>query len=351
MLISVLIISCEETVKEKKEIAFHGYVIDENGNPVSYADVVVIPEISYVETGKIKVKHSEEIILEVELASFNLVERQDHIEIMWETATEFNSKNFIIEKATEYQGEYEVLDSVQAKGNSISNQKYSYKDFDIESDHFYQYRLKINNTDGSFSYSNPRIIETLPDGVIISDNYPNPFYEYTNINFVIKDHNFFFEIIEGSTDQTIIESDIQNGFGHYSYTISSIRDDRVRRPGVYDFNLHYGDSIKIGEMYLDFIFDQSNCEIPDEVTKTDENGYFKITYNYFPDEYISSNTNEVGVKIGDILTTGYSEIIIRKKIAENENSITYMLSRQKVLIDKTKPGDVNFNATEFIVFK
>jgi hypothetical protein len=197
----------------------------------------------------------------------------------------------------------------------------------------------------------PRIIETLPDEVIISDNYPNPFYEYTNINFVIKGHEYYFEIFERSTDQIISESDVQNGFGHYSYTISSIRDDRVRRPGVYDFILHYDDSVKIGEMYLDFIFDQNNCEIPEEVTRTDENGKFKITYNFFPDGYTGSYTNEVGLKIGDVLTTGYSDIIIRKKIAENDYSITYLLSRQKVFIDRTKPSEVKFNANEVIVNK
>jgi hypothetical protein len=156
ILFSVILISCEETVKEKMDIAFHGYVVDENGNPVADADVVVIPEITYVETEKIKGKQSEERMLEVELASFNLVERQDHIEIMWETATEFNSHNFIIEKTSEYQGEYVVLDSATAKGNSISKQEYSFKDYDVQSDHFYQYRLKINNADGSFSYSNPK---------------------------------------------------------------------------------------------------------------------------------------------------------------------------------------------------
>jgi len=343
--------SCPEATKHTREIAVYGYVVDENGNPVAHADVVVVPELTISETGKINRKNNCDKLLEVELVQYNAIERIDHIELIWQTASEMNSKSFFIERKTDYNGEYSILDSVDAAGNSMEMKDYSYLDYDIKADQFYQYRLKLNNKDGSFTYSNPITINTLPFGVVLSDNYPNPFFEYTNINFLIKGYEYYSEIIERSTGQSYLKTDVQNTTGQYQYEFSAFDDNRILRPGIYDYVLHFGDSAITKEMFLNFNFNESDCEIPLEVTKTDENGYFMITYNFFPDDYQGAYTHETGQVIGTVLTTGYSDIIVRKEVSEDENHIIYLLSKNNILIDKTKVEDITCIATAIKVNK
>lgn len=55
--------------------------------------------------------------------------------------------------------------------------------------------------------------------------------------------------------------------------------------------------------------------------------------------------------LGEVLTTDYSDIIVRKKTSENSDHITYLLSKQKVFIDKTTYKESNFKLEEVKVFK
>ncbi len=123
--------------------------------------------------------------LPVELTSFT-GKNEGSVNILdWETASELNTNKFIIQRSANGV-DFENIGEVAAAGNSNRIQQYTFTD-----DNPYQgdnlYRLKIEDFDGSFKFSNIillRVTEntgTIPTG--IQEIYPNPTNENTTMNF------------------------------------------------------------------------------------------------------------------------------------------------------------------------
>ncbi len=97
----------------------------------------------------------------VELLSFDAEISSGFVNVSWVTASELNSKSFIIEKANVIENEeavFKTIDTVAAAGKSSTNKEYSYEDNDVELFKTYAYRLKMIDMDGEFYYSNERAI-------------------------------------------------------------------------------------------------------------------------------------------------------------------------------------------------
>src|SRR6185503_17969398 len=90
--------------------------------------------------------------LPVELTSFTGM-NDGAINILdWNTAGELNTSKFIIQRSVTGL-EFEDIGEVAASGNSRSMKAYTFTDHDpYEGDNLY--RLKIEDLDGSFKYSN-----------------------------------------------------------------------------------------------------------------------------------------------------------------------------------------------------
>src|ERR1035437_6579194 len=114
--------------------------------------------------------------LPVELSSFTSNTNGRNIQLNWETKTEKNSDKFVIEKMNSSIGSSWVnVGSVKAAVLSNSPKNYSYSDTKLQSGK-YQYRLKMVDNDGSFSYSSIEAAEVaVPKDFAVSQNYPNPF--------------------------------------------------------------------------------------------------------------------------------------------------------------------------------
>jgi len=137
--------------------------------------------------------------LPVKLTYFEGFVRQDYVVLKWQTASESNSDQFIVEKS--YDGErFESIGSVAAAGQSTSSIEYSFSDFEPLGTSYY--RLKQTDFDGSFYYSD--VVRLKLDGMgPVAKIYPNPTHKGQSINIDLGDeessHIHIFSV-DGKTD-------------------------------------------------------------------------------------------------------------------------------------------------------
>ena len=123
--------------------------------------------------------------LPVELSSFTSTVSGRNITLNWETKTEKNSDKFEIQRSLVINLNWTVIGSVKAAVLSNSQKNYSYTDTKLQSGK-YQYRLKMVDNDGSFSYSAVEAAEVaVPKDFAVSQNYPNPFNPSTKIDYQV----------------------------------------------------------------------------------------------------------------------------------------------------------------------
>ncbi|RPI74063.1 MAG: hypothetical protein EHM47_04640 [Ignavibacteriales bacterium] len=97
------------------------------------------------------------------LQSFRGHNLGEDIKIEWETGEEINLNQYIIERKTP-ESNFVSIASVQPKGN---NSYYSYIDESIfkQNDYVFNYRLKIIENSGDFSYSSTISVSLNPSSV------------------------------------------------------------------------------------------------------------------------------------------------------------------------------------------
>ena len=126
----------------------------------------------------------------VELGSFtaSLLENSNVL-LRWNTVSAVNSLGFEIEKSQKSevrsQNEWERIGFVESMGNSTTLMEYSFIDMTLHITPVVQYRLKMIDMDGSYSYSNAIEVYTGPADFELSQNYPNPFNPSTKISYTI----------------------------------------------------------------------------------------------------------------------------------------------------------------------
>jgi uncharacterized protein (DUF1501 family) len=116
-------------------------------------------------------------ILPVELIYFNAEKANiSDGHLTWGTASENNTDHFEIQRSTDGKT-FKSVGQVKAKGHTHEAQKYTFFDpkLPLSTSSVFYYRLKINDSDGKFAYSNVKSILFNKDGYKISaDIFPNP---------------------------------------------------------------------------------------------------------------------------------------------------------------------------------
>jgi hypothetical protein len=121
----------------------------------------------------------------VELTSFNADVENDNVNLKWTTASEKNNSGFDVERKNSPFGNWEKLTFIPGKGTTTEIQNYSYSDRNVRPGK-YIYRLKQNDFNGDFDYSNEIEVEAgIPENFSLYQNYPNPFNPVTNIKYSI----------------------------------------------------------------------------------------------------------------------------------------------------------------------
>lgn len=116
---------------------------------------------------------STNVILPVELLSFEGEQNKNINLLQWSTASEFNNDYFEIQKSTNGGISYETIGQIASLHNTTtSTSHYLFEDNEMNTDMSY-YRLKQVDLDGSFTYSN--IISLAGRELPTATIYPNPF--------------------------------------------------------------------------------------------------------------------------------------------------------------------------------
>jgi hypothetical protein len=112
--------------------------------------------------------------LPVTLLSFDGFKRLPDIELQWETSAETNSSRFEIERSQDGNNIFTAIGSVAAKGNTSQKTVYGYTDRGVlQKGSRLNYRLKMIDTDGKFTYSNTINFTNKEADVFIENVYNN----------------------------------------------------------------------------------------------------------------------------------------------------------------------------------
>ena len=139
-------------------------------------------------------------ILPIRLGTFAVQKTGNNASIFWTTEQEINSKEFVIERATNG-GTFTSIASVRAAGNSAGKLSYSFTDI-APIKGVQLYRLRLIDFDGKFSNSATKsVFFGNADVVLVT---PNPATTFVNI-YMGKNNNNLSQIIVTSANGKMIE--------------------------------------------------------------------------------------------------------------------------------------------------
>lgn len=120
--------------------------------------------------------------LPISLASFNVVEKDCQVHFKWKTESEIKSKGFDVEYSTDGKT-FESMSFIASK-NSIDGAEYSFVTDSDKSSSYNYYRLKLLDGDGSFSYSDVKVLKTTCNDLKSLEIYPNPASDMINVRLI-----------------------------------------------------------------------------------------------------------------------------------------------------------------------
>jgi glucose/arabinose dehydrogenase len=138
----------------------------------------------------------------------------------WETVNEINTSLFIIERSIDGQN-YVRIGAVAATGNSNSNNKYSFTDYDVASQlsPVLYYRLKMTDRDGAYTYSKVITI-SLPYITGKVTVFPNPASNKVNVTIsAAADGKVQLSLID-NTGRVVIQNSVRVRKGNNSMDIN-----------------------------------------------------------------------------------------------------------------------------------
>lgn len=124
---------------------------------------------------------NDDAVMPIILVDFNANAIGHKVALDWTTAAENNLANFAIERADVYNnftGLFSKIGVQQPNNFMNSSTDYNYVDNEVRPGGEYAYRLRLNNFDGSYMYSNIRNAKIeVANGITIGNVAPNPTYD------------------------------------------------------------------------------------------------------------------------------------------------------------------------------
>ncbi|MGB5896142.1 MAG: T9SS type A sorting domain-containing protein [Ignavibacteriaceae bacterium] len=133
---------------------------------------------------------TSQIVVPVELTSFNASIKDEGVQLAWTTATEINNMGFEIQR--NQSAAWETIGFVEGSGTTseITNYQFFNDLSEFNSSMKLKYRLKQIDFNGVFSYSNIVEVDFVLENYSLSQNYPNPFNPSTSISFTLTRSTF-----------------------------------------------------------------------------------------------------------------------------------------------------------------
>jgi hypothetical protein len=125
----------------------------------------------------------------VELESFTVRPDDGEVELAWITAAEWNSYGYEVQRRAGGIGFFwRAIGFVAVRGDGGGSERYVFVDSSAPAKDPLEYRLKIVDRDGRFSFSRSVSLTSAGSaGYALYQNYPNPFNGSTGISFVIPE--------------------------------------------------------------------------------------------------------------------------------------------------------------------
>ena len=173
--------------------------------------------------------------LPIELASLEAYYTGDHnAKIKWTTASELNTKKFIVEKSIDLI-HFESIGEIAAAGNSNTLKNYSFIDFNCINEMSY-YRIKAIDFDGSVSISQVVAVNANHKNNI--QVTPNPATQFININFESTAQNKIGDVIIKDALGKVVYSKKMDFKSNRQINIEFLEN------GIYFIQIKYGNLVE-----------------------------------------------------------------------------------------------------------
>ncbi|MCK6613282.1 MAG: T9SS type A sorting domain-containing protein [Ignavibacteriaceae bacterium] len=195
----------------------------------------------------------EENVVAVELTSFSLLRKDDHLlEISWSTASEYNCKEFRVERITKKQGDYKIL-SAEGAGTTASPRSYRLTDTISYLSGKIVYRLwETEFTGVKTLLGEKELWLSSEDDFRLLQNYPNPFNPATTIHFFIaQNDDVQLEIVtvNGEIVWRLSPSQVKGGYNKIIWNGKTNAGEQLPS-GVYLIRLKSKNSYKTNKILL-----------------------------------------------------------------------------------------------------
>jgi hypothetical protein len=172
--------------------------------------------------------YSASCLLPLTLLNFTAALNGKAAQLQWTTATEINTKNFIVQRSIDAM-HFQNIGSVNAVGNSSQITSYGFADagaFNAGANKLY-YRLQMVDKDGKFTYSNIATVQIVNEKPLVI--YPNPVAGELKLSGHLNAGGTVNIQIINSVGQTVLREDHNFDSGDFNTGI----DLSKLPPGVY----------------------------------------------------------------------------------------------------------------------
>jgi hypothetical protein len=224
-----------------------------SANTTSYTDTTVT-YLTYVYRltafnafGQSAYTDTAQVVVPVELTSFNATIKNAGVQLEWTTATEINNMGFEIQR--NQSAEWETIGFVEGSGTTSEITFYQFFNdlSEFSSSMKLNYRLKQIDLNGVFSYSNIVEVDFLLEDYSLSQNYPNPFNPSTIISFSLTRSTFvtlkIYNVL-GNEITTLVNELIPGGNHQIEFNASGLSS------GIYLYTITAEDFVETKKMIL-----------------------------------------------------------------------------------------------------
>ncbi|NQT27030.1 T9SS type A sorting domain-containing protein [candidate division KSB1 bacterium] len=201
------------------------------------------------------------VSLSVALTSFTATMESDAVILAWTTESEVDNLGFALERC-DMDGEGNLLSDwveiasylthpeLEGRGNTSEVSEYKITDPNVEVGQFYGYRLIDVDVEGNRQVHNliqVEVVSTMPEGMVLLQNFPNPFNPATTIEFSIPEQdnvNLSIYNLKGQTVDVLVNEEMSAGPHHVSW------DGSDQPAGVYFYELRTGSHREIRKLML-----------------------------------------------------------------------------------------------------
>ncbi len=189
-----------------------------------------------------------QLVVPVELTSFNYNIDKNGVNLVWNTATELNNNGFEVQRS--FDGfNFSTVGFVKGYGTTSEEHNYSYIDKPAASGAAtIYYRLKQIDFDGSSNYSSTlTVVYDVPTEFNLSQNYPNPFNPTTLIKYEIAKTSDVSLKVYNSIGQEVAElvkGKIEPGTYKVQFNAKNLSS------GVYFYKLTAGEFVTVKKMVI-----------------------------------------------------------------------------------------------------